>query len=35
LNERGELLYIVSVLKSAPRLVELVVEEVSLNTYAS
>jgi hypothetical protein len=34
LNERGELLYIVSVLKSAPRLVELVIE-VNMNTYAS
>jgi hypothetical protein len=34
LHERGELLYIVSVLKSAPRLVQLVVE-VNMNTYAS
>ena len=34
LNERGELLYIISVLKSAPRLVELVIQ-VNINTYAS
>lgn len=35
LNDKGDILYLVRVLESAPSLIELVIKQVSMKTYAS